>query len=344
MIATMKTRCIGAVCLAAALLLTACGKFQVSGVLQDVEGDQLAVAYPGGQGIERVDTLDCLAGVFAFDVDETRPVSILITDLACRGLQTGRFIPLMTVPGEHAVIAGSLDNYTITGSQFYQDQAAYEQLTAPLGQDPKRIADAAFSFVREHPASLFSATLIGNCGTQAEAALDLLDASVKNGLMQPLIARQLKVVEANRNRETADARIYPGAEAPDFTLPTPDGGSLAFSSLQDGKYILLDFWGSWCPNCIEGLPQMQQLYARYGNRLEILGIDCDETAAQWHAALTRYAMPWKHVINDGSVDVSALYGVGGYPTKILVSPAGRIERVFIGEGGALYRFIDELFR
>ena len=340
----MKRNLVWALCLVAVLGTTACNKYQVSGVLEGVEGNQLAVAYPGGQGIDHVDTLDCLAGVFAFDVDETRPVSILITDLACRGLQTGRFIPLMTVPGEHAVIAGSLDNYTITGTQFYQDQAAYEQLTAPLGKDSNRIAEAALSFVREHPSSLFSATLIGDCGAQAGTALELLDASVKNGVMQPLIARQLKVVEANRNRETAGSRIYSGAEAPDFTLPTPDGGSLAFSSLQDGKYVLLDFWGSWCPNCIEGLPRMQQLYARYGSRLEILGIDCDETAAQWRAALTRYDMPWKHVINDGGVDVSALYGVGGYPTKILVNPAGRIERVFIGEGGALYRYMDELFR
>ena len=342
--ATMNTKTFWAFCLLAVLGMTACTKYQVSGVLEGVEDDVLAVAYPGGQGIERVDTLDCLAGMFAFDVDMTRPVSILITDIACRGLSTGRFIPLMTVPGEHAVISGSLDNYTVTGTQFYQDQAAYEQLTAPLGKDAKRIAETALSFVREHPSSLFSATLIGDCGAQAGEALDLLDASVKNGIMQPLIARQLKVVEARQNLETAGSRIYPGAEAPDFTLPAPDGRTLAFSSLQDGKYILLDFWGSWCHNCIEGMSRMQQLYARHGNRLEILSIDCDETEAQWRAALNRYDMPWKHVINDGGVDVSALYGVTGYPTKILVNPDGRIVRVFLGESTSFYNFLEQELR
>lgn len=118
----------------------------------------------------------------------------------------------------------------------------------------------------------------------------------------------------------------------------------AFSSLQDGRYILLDFWGSWCHNCIEGMPRMQQLYARHGNRLAILSIDCDETEAQWRAALNRYDMPWKHVINDGGVDVSALYGVTGYPTKILVNPDGRIVRVFLGESTSFYNFLEQELR
>lgn len=330
-------------CLVAVLGMTACTKYQVSGVLEG-GSSQLAVVQLGNGGSERVDTLDCLAGAFAFDVDYDKPVTILITDLARQGLQTGKFVRLMTVPGEHAIISGSFDNYTVTGSQFYQDQAAYEQLTASLGKDPDRIAEAALSFVREHPASLFSATLIGDCGVQAEEALELLDDSVKNGVMQALIARQLRVLEARRNLETAGSRIYPGAKAPDFSLPAPDGRSLAFSSIQDGRYFLLDFWGSWCHNCIEGLPRMQQFYARHNNRLEILSIDCDEPASDWRAALIRYDMPWKHVINDGDVDVAALYGVGGYPTKILVGPDGRIVRIFIGESAGFYSFLEQELR
>ena len=160
--------------------------------------------------------------------------------------------------------------------------------------------------------------------------------------MKPIIASQMKVLEARQLRESAASRIQPGADAPDFSLPTPDGSSLSLSELQNGKYILLDFWGSWCHNCIDGLPRMQQYYARYSDRLEILGIDCDETEAQWRSALVRYDMPWKHVINDGDTDVAALYGVGGYPTKILLNPEGRIEKIFIGEGGALYRYLDSL--
>ena len=330
-------------CLVAVLGMTACTKYQVSGVLEG-GASQLAVVQLGNGGTERVDTLDCLAGAFAFDVDYDKPVTILITDLARQGLQTGRFVRLMTVPGEHAIVSGSFDNYTVTGSQFYQDQAAYEELIAPLGNNDAQIAEAAFAFVREHPSSLFSATVIGDCLDRAPEALNLLDPSVKNGVMKPLIAVQMKVLDARRNLATAAERIYPGAAAPDFTLPTPDGRTMSLGSALDGKYLLLDFWGSWCPNCITGLPQMQQMYARYGDRLNILGIDCDETKEQWLSALARYSMPWLHVINDGDVDVSALYGVTGYPTKILIGPDGRIVRRFIGESNALYNYVGDLFR
>ena len=330
-------------CLVAVLGMTACTKYQVSGVLEG-GASQLAVVQLGNGGTERVDTLDCLAGAFAFDVDYDKPVTILITDLARQGLQTGKFVQLMTIPGEHAIVSGSFDNYTVTGSQFYQDQAAYEESIAPLGNNDAQIAEAAFAFVREHPSSLFSATVIGDCLDRAPEALNLLDPSVKDGVMKPLIAVQMKVLDARRNLATAAERIYPGAEAPDFTLPTPDGRTMSLGSAVDGKYLLLDFWGSWCPNCITGLPQMQQMYARYGDRLNILGIDCDEPQETWLAALARYDMPWLHVINDGDVDVSALYGVTGYPTKILIGPDGRIVRRFIGESNALYNYVGDLFR
>ena len=330
-------------CIVAVLGMTACTKYQVSGILEG-GADQLAVLQLGNGGYERIDTLDCLSGAFAFDVDYDKPVTIILTDLARQGLQNGKNIRVMTVPGEHAIISGSFDNYTVTGSQFYQDQAAYEKLVAPLGKNTAQIAETAFAFVREHPSSLFSASIIGDCLDHAPEALGLLSTSVKEGVMKPIIAAQMKVLEARQNLLTAADRIYPGAEAPDFTLPTPNDQTMSLWNEIEGKYMLLDFWGSWCPNCIEGLPRMQHMYAKYNDRLNILGIDCDETKEQWLGALVRYGMPWRHVINNGDVDVAALYGVTGYPTKILIGPDGRIVKRFIGESNALYNYVDNLFR
>ena len=71
-------------CVVAVLGMTACTKYQVSGVLEG-GASQLAVVQLGNGGTERVDTLDCLAGAFAFDVDYDKPVTILITDLARQG-------------------------------------------------------------------------------------------------------------------------------------------------------------------------------------------------------------------------------------------------------------------
>lgn len=336
-------RIVWAIFILAVMGMTACTKYQVSGILEG-GASQLAVVQLGSGGYERIDTLDCLSGAFAFDVDYDKPVTILITDLARQGLQTGKFVRLMTVPGEQAIVSGSFDNYTVTGTQFYQDQAAYDELVAPLGKNVAQKAETAFAFVREHPSSLFSATIIGDCLDHAPEALEVLAPSVKDGVMKPLIAVQMRFLEARQNLLTAVDRIYPGAEAPDFTLPTPNDQTMSLWNEIEGKYMLLDFWGSWCPNCIKGLPKMEHMYAKYNDRLNIMGIDCDETKEQWLDALVRYGMPWRHVINNGDVDVAALYGVTGYPTKILISPDGRIVKRFIGESNALYNYIDELFR
>ena len=122
-----------------------------------------------------------------------------------------------------------------------------------------------------------------------------------------------------------------------------DGNDLALSSLR-GKYVVLDFWGSWCGWCIKGIPDMKKYYAKYKDRMEILGIDCRDTEAKWKAAVEKYELPWLHVRNAGNLDVSKLYGVPGYPTKIVVDPKGKIAKIVVGEDPAFYTYLDELFK
>lgn len=147
-------------------------------------------------------------------------------------------------------------------------------------------------------------------------------------------SQEVKVVSQN---------IAEGQMAPDFTLKDLQGNDLALSSLR-GKYVVLDFWGSWCGWCIKGIPDMKKYYAKYEDRMEILGIDCRDTEAKWKAAVEKYALPWLHVRNAGNPDVSKLYGVPGYPTKIVVDPEGKIAKIVVGEDPAFYTYLDELFK
>ena len=80
-------------------------------------------------------------------------------------------------------------------------------------------------------------------------------------------ARQAKEAEERAAKQQAT-----GVEAPDFTLNDINGKPLSLSSLR-GKHVVLDFWGSWCGWCIKGMPQMKEYYAKYKDKLEILGID-----------------------------------------------------------------------
>ena len=131
--------------------------------------------------------------------------------------------------------------------------------------------------------------------------------------------------------------------APDFTLNDLSGKPLTLSSLR-GKYVILDFWGSWCVWCIKGIPQMKEYYQKYAGKFEILGIDCNDTEEKWKAAVEKHELPWLHVYNPRDSKVLEQYEIQGFPTKIIVGPDGKIVKTIIGEDPAFYRFLDELFK
>lgn len=132
--------------------------------------------------------------------------------------------------------------------------------------------------------------------------------------------------------------------APDFTLNDINGKPLALSSLR-GKYVVLDFWGSWCIWCVRGIPKMKEYYDKYKDKLEILSIDCNESEDKWKAGVEKYELPWLHVYQprQGAVQTTRLYNIQGFPTKILVDPDGNIVKTIIGEDPSFYTFLDEMF-
>ena len=149
-------------------------------------------------------------------------------------------------------------------------------------------------------------------------------------------------MEAVDNSQETVAVEADGIEAPDFTLNDLNGKPLTLSSLR-GKYVILDFWGSWCGWCIKGIPQMKEYYKKYSGKFEILGIDCNDTDQKWRDAVKKYQLPWLHVYNPRDSKVLKDYGVQGFPTKIIVGPDGKIVKTIIGEDPAFYTFLDKLF-
>ncbi|MDT3386889.1 MAG: TlpA family protein disulfide reductase, partial [Bacteroidota bacterium] len=133
-----------------------------------------------------------------------------------------------------------------------------------------------------------------------------------------------------------------GLMAPDFTLTDINGKPFALSSLR-GKYVVLDFWGSWCSWCIKGIPEMKNYYEKYKGKFEILGVDCNDTDQKWKDAVKKYELPWLHVYNPRDSKVLEDYGIQGFPTKIIVGPDGKIVKTIVGEDPAFYSFLDETF-
>lgn len=152
----------------------------------------------------------------------------------------------------------------------------------------------------------------------------------------------------NRSKaaEVANAETEQATEdlAPDFELPDLQGNPLKLSSLR-GKYVVLDFWGSWCIWCIRGIPQMKEAYAKYKDKMEILGVDCRDAEPKWKAAVDEYQLPWLQVRcpDDKLQTLASQYNIEGFPTKVIIDPEGKLVKVVVGEDPAFYTFLDELF-
>ena len=137
--------------------------------------------------------------------------------------------------------------------------------------------------------------------------------------------------------------IAEGAKAPDFTAKQVDGTDFTLSSLQ-GKYVVIDFWGSWCKWCIKGFPDMKTAYAKHKGKVEFVGVACRDTEEKWKAATAKYELPWISVLNPAANDLVKVYEVKGFPTKIVIDPKGNIAKIILGEDPAFYTYLESVLK
>lgn len=136
-----------------------------------------------------------------------------------------------------------------------------------------------------------------------------------------------------------------GKPAPDFVLPDVDGKEVALSSLQ-GKWVVLDFWGSWCGWCIKGFPQMKEYYAKCNEAVTFVGVACGDKKDKWLAALQKYELPWLNLWNnpEGDNEILKMYGIQGFPTKLIIDPKGIVRNITIGEDPEFYKVLTNLLK
>ena len=138
------------------------------------------------------------------------------------------------------------------------------------------------------------------------------------------------------------AKTQEGESAPNFEQYTYLNEPFELAKLK-GKYVVLDFWGSWCGPCIAGLPKMKKYYQKYNDKFEFVGIACNDKKSDWEKAIKENQLSWINILNDKAInDISALYGVISYPTKFIIDREGKIIKKFEGEGDDFYVMIEEI--
>lgn len=247
-------------------------------------------------------------------------------------------------------------NVTVTGTPLAEGVARVDNLVAPymaryrqLAQDydsdPQGTEDAIEALSAEVNGALKRYVAENLDTPEAPYAVMMLDGedfleamaslppqTARSVLMPSLEQKRVgeeRSVEAERRMAALENGSTP---APAFTLPDLAGKQVSLSDFK-GKWVIIDFWGSWCRWCIKGFPELKEIAAKYADDLVIVGVDCRDSEERWRAAVEKYGLGWVNVYNDCSGETNPLleaYAVQGFPTKVVVDPQGVIRKIVVG--------------
>ncbi len=135
----------------------------------------------------------------------------------------------------------------------------------------------------------------------------------------------------------------PGNQFIDIEAPTPQGDTVRLSDYAGkGKYVLVDFWASWCGPCRASMPELKKLYAKYHDKgFEVVGVSFDATKDAWQKGISDLELPWPQ-ISDVKLWNSAgakEYGIKIIPSTIFIGPDGKI----VGRGLDIAEKLKEIF-
>lgn len=278
------------------------------------------------------------------------------------------YIVIYTKPGDELSvdIAGTNPlSYSITGSRLMEDIARLDMESSKMLQEYRSLMSsgspdpALVEKISENYDRLFTDYIAAN--PEAEAvpyavmhlegeeflkAYDAMTPAARNSTIALFLEPQKQYVERKIEAERRKVQLQSGdVTAPDFTFENMKGEKVSLADFR-GKWVIIDFWGSWCPWCIKGFPKLKEAYAAYSPELEIIGVACNDSRDKWEAAVKKYDLPWINLYNpeQGGGRLLEDYAVEGFPTKAIISPEGKIVNITTGENPAFFDILEQLMK
>jgi peroxiredoxin len=309
-----------------------------------------------------IDSTNIVNGEFSFHGNVPEPTAgIIVIDAKGVGLRNmDRSADALNLYLEKGAInitsADSVVKATITGSKTNDDNVKLREALKPVIAQAKVIMDEAKGasdalkidptfqngvqqkykvvqfqqetvikkFIKENPDSFISLAALGSISGPTG---DLVEEEKYFNLLSPAI-KQTESAKAFLNSLNALKLTAVGSMAPEFTQADTSGAPVKLSSFR-GKYVLVDFWASWCLPCRQENPNVVKAYNKYkGKNFTILGVSLDrpDGKAQWLKAIKDDGLTWSQVsdLKYWNNEVASLYRISSIPQNFLIDPTGKI--------------------